>query len=95
MMIVTAFIGGITHIMFFSAGALGASGLVFMFILLSPFTNMRRGKIPLTFILVAIIFIGREIMYAVTLADNVSRFGHILGGVSGAVMGMYLNKPAR
>ena len=92
MIIVTAFIGGLVHILFFQTGALGASGIVFMLILLTPFTNMKRGKIPLTFILVATIFLGRELWYAFAIDDNVSRFGHILGGVSGAVMGFFLNK---
>ncbi|MCL1996518.1 MAG: rhomboid family intramembrane serine protease [Defluviitaleaceae bacterium] len=92
MIIVTALIGGLSHIAFFTVGALGASGIVFMLILLTPFTNMRRGRMPLTFILVALIFIGREVIYSFTVVDNVSRFGHILGGISGAVMGMFINK---
>ncbi|MCL1936234.1 MAG: rhomboid family intramembrane serine protease [Defluviitaleaceae bacterium] len=92
MMIFTTFIGGLSHIIFFSIGALGASGIVFMLILLTPFTNMKKGKIPLTFILVASVFIGREFIYSVTVVDNVSRFGHILGGISGSIMGMITNK---
>ena len=89
MMTVTALIGSISHVLLFSAGALGASGIVFMLILLTPFTNMKKGKIPLTFILVALVFIGREIIYSFTVVDNVSRFGHIIGGASGAIMGFY------
>lgn len=92
MIIFTAFVGGLIHILFFDTGAIGASGIVFMLILLTPFTNMRRGKIPLTFILVALLFLGREIFFAFTIDDNVSRFGHILGGISGALMGYRLNK---
>ena len=95
MMLFTTFIGGLVHIAFFTVGALGASGIVFMLILLTPFTNMRRGKLPLTFILVAIVFIGREIIYAVTVVDNISRMGHVFGGISGAVMGMFHNKTRR
>lgn len=92
MMGFTTFIGGLIHIAFFTTGALGASGIVFMLILLTPFTNMKRGRLPLTFILVAVVFIGREIMYAVTVDDSISRMGHVAGGVSGAVMGMFINK---
>lgn len=91
MMLFTTFIGGLVHIAFFTVGALGASGIVFMLILLTPFTNMKRGRIPVTFILVAIVFIGREIMDSFTVVDNVSRFGHVFGGISGAVMGMAIN----
>lgn len=92
MMLVTAFISGVIHIMFFTSAALGASGIVFMLILLTPFTNMKKGKIPLTFILVSTIFIGREVFYGLTVVDNISRFGHILGGTSGAIMGFIVNK---
>ena len=92
MIIFTTLIGSLTHIAFFTVGALGGSGIVFMLILLTPFTNMKKGKIPLTFILVSIIFIGREVMYSLTVIDNISRFGHILGGISGAIMGMVINK---
>ena len=92
MMLFTAFVGGLIHILFFDTGAIGASGIVFMLILLTPFTNMKKGKIPLTFILVALLFLGREIFFAFTIDDNVSRFGHILGGISGAFIGYRLNK---
>ena len=92
MIIFTAFIGGLSHILLFPGGALGASGIAFMLILLTPFTNMRKGAIPLTLILVAVIFIGRELLFAITIEDNVSRFGHVLGGMCGAAMGMFINK---
>src|SRR5438046_2234048 len=59
MMLLTAIITGIINIMFFSTGLLGASGIVFMFILLSSVVNLRKGKIPLTFILVVLLFLGR------------------------------------
>jgi len=87
MMIATAFVTAIVHILFFNTIILGASGIVFMLILLTPFTNTRSGTIPLTFILVAAIYIGREIFLGITLADNVSRFGHIFGGIMGALSG--------
>jgi len=92
MIIVTTLIGSLTHIAFFSQGALGASGIVFMLILLTPFTNTRRGTIPITFILVAIVFIGREIVDAIRIEDNVSRMGHIVGGIVGSIMGMYIDR---
>jgi len=95
MMVLTTFIGGVAHVLFFTTGALGASGIVFMLILLTPFTNIKKGHLPLTFILVAIVFIGREVVYAITLEDNVSRFGHIVGGSFGAVMGYLRIKNTR
>jgi membrane associated rhomboid family serine protease len=88
MMVVTAFITGILHVLFFSSGLLGASGIVFMLILLSSFTNTQSG-IPLTFILVVILYLGKEILQS--FADNnISEFAHIIGGILGAVFGFFL-----
>jgi len=87
MMVATAFVTAIVHILFFNTIIAGASGIVFMLILLTPFTNTKSGAIPLTFILIALIYIGREIFLGITLADNVSRFGHVFGGIMGACSG--------
>ena len=49
----TALITGLVHFVFFpNTVLLGASGVVFMMIVLSSFTAMRRGEIPVTLILV-------------------------------------------
>jgi len=87
MMVATAFVTALIHILFFNTIIVGASGIVFMLILLTPFTNTKSGTIPLTFILIALIYIGREVFLGITLADNVSRFGHIFGGIMGACSG--------
>jgi len=76
--IATGLITGILNITFFSTGLLGASGIVFMLILLVSFTNVKRGEIPLTFILVALLFVGKEVLHSLK-ADQVSQFAHIIG----------------
>ena len=86
MMFITAIITGILNIIFFSSGLLGASGIVFMFILLSSVVNAQKGKIPLTFILVALLFLGKEVLQILE-NDNVSQFAHIVGGICGSVFG--------
>lgn len=91
MMLITAFITGILNIFMFSSGLLGASGIVFMFILLSSVVNVEKGKIPLTFILVLMLFLGQEIL-SIFRDDNISQFAHILGGICGAVFGFASNK---
>ena len=89
---VTALITGVVNYILFPSSALcGASGIVFAFILLTSFTNFRYGEIPLTFILVAIVFIGQQIAEGLFLADNISQFTHILGGIVGAVTGYALS----
>ena len=85
---VTGIASGIIHCIFFDGGIIGASGIVFMMIILSAFTNMKKGEIPLSLILVAAIYLGREIVSAFT-PDTVSQFGHIIGGVFGLFWGIY------
>ena len=87
MMVITTVVGAIVHLLTSSAGALGASGIIFMLVLLASFSNSRRGEIPLTFVLVCIIFLGGEIIAAFTIDDNVSRIGHLVGGILGAFLG--------
>lgn len=58
---ITAFISGVVQVAFFPQSALlGASGIVFMMILMSSLSGMKDGRIPLTLILVAILYLGSE-----------------------------------
>jgi len=92
MMIVTAFITGLLWVMMSPYSKLGASGIVFMLILLSSFTNLKKGHIPLTLILAVVIYLGREIVSAATLDDNIAYMSHIVGGICGALFGFIINK---
>jgi uncharacterized membrane protein YdcZ (DUF606 family) len=61
-----------------------------MMILLASFTNFSSGEIPLTFILILIIYIGREFYDAFGgSANNVSQFAHIVGGFIGSLFGFF------
>ena len=86
MILVTAGITGLLNSLFFPTGLMGASGIVFMFILLSSFTNFKYGEIPLTFLLIVILFLTKEVVAALQ-EDKISQFAHILGGVAGSVFG--------
>ena len=91
--IITALITGIVNYILFPNIALcGASGVVFTFILLSSFTGFKDREIPLTFILVAVIFVGQQVYEGIMLKDNISNLSHVLGGVVGSVLGYLLNK---
>lgn len=85
----TAFITGIVVTFFFRDALLGASGVAFMMILLGSFANAKSGRIPLTFILVAVIYLGREI-FAAFSEDHISQMAHIIGGVTGSLFGFLL-----
>ncbi len=87
----TACITGLFQIIFFNTGLLGASGIAFMMIILTSVVNIQKGKIPLTLILVSVMYIGNEIFLGLTSVDNVSRITHILGGILGAIFGYVLN----
>ena len=84
---------GLVHFFVFpNVYLLGASGVVFAFILLSSFAGFRDGKIPFTFILVALLYIGQQVYQGVFVQDNISNLTHILGGIVGAVLGYIMNK---
>ena len=90
---ITAFGTSLVNYVFFPSVALcGASGVVFAFILLSSFTGFKDGEIPITFILVAVFFIGQQIWDGITVQDNISNMAHIVGGMIGGVLGYVLNK---
>lgn len=91
--VVTAFVTGLVHYIFFwNVGLCGASGVVFAFILLTSFTSFKNGEIPITFILVAIIFIGQQVYEGIFIQDNVSNLSHIVGGIIGSAIGYISNK---
>jgi membrane associated rhomboid family serine protease len=89
---VTAIATAILNMLLVHAGLLGASGIVFMLILLSSFTNIRQGEIPITFILIVVLYIVRELVNAFT-PDTVSQLAHIAGGIIGGLFGFLFSKP--
>lgn len=96
MILVTALVTGLVHFVFFPDSALlGASGVVFMMIVLSSFTAMRRGEIPVTLILVVIFYLGGEIMDGLFKKDNISQITHIVGGLCGLIFGFTVRRGRR
>ena len=92
----TAFVTGIFQMLFFDTALLGASGIVFMMIVLASYSGIRQGRIPLTLILVVLLYLGGEIADIFTNAtDNVSQSAHILGGLCGIIVGIRYNRQER
>ena len=89
--VVTALVTGLVQFIFFPQTALlGASGVVFMMIVLSSFTEMKKGGIPITLILVVVFYLGGELVDGLKNTDNISQLTHIVGGVCGMVFGFTL-----
>jgi len=92
----TAAVTGAVNMIFFPRVVLlGASGVVFAFILISSITVREDGAIPVTFILVALLYLGREIYDGIFVRDNVSQMAHIIGGVVGSALGFLLSGTGR
>ena len=88
MMVVTALVTGVLNVLLFPTTVLlGASGVVFMMILLASITNFEKGQVPLTFLLVLVLFLGKEVWNALAVHDNISHFTHIIGGLTGSFIG--------
>lgn len=86
--LVTAVITGLTsNIIQPNVCLLGSSGVVFAFILMASITGKEEG-IPITLILVAVLWLGQEIYKGINTADNISQLTHIIGGLSGALLGL-------
>lgn len=92
----TALVTGLVQFIFFpNTVLLGASGVVFMMIVLSSFTEMGKEGIPITLILVVIFYLGGELLDGLTTSDNVSQLTHIVGGLCGLVFGFTIKRHRR
>ena len=87
MMLITAGVTGIINHIVGRKRILGASGIVFMLIMMSSFVNIQAGKIPITLILLFIFYIVDEIIDGVLKKDDVSHVGHIIGAICGTIFG--------
>jgi len=90
--IASVVIGLINVVLFSGTMLLGASGIVFMMILLASFVNIREGKFPLTVVLVFVLYIGNEIA-SLSANDQISQLSHILGGLCGGIFGLLTHWP--
>ncbi|MBQ9007296.1 MAG: rhomboid family intramembrane serine protease [Atopobiaceae bacterium] len=95
-MVLTALACSLANFVLFPRLALcGASGICFAFILLSSVTSLEEGEIPLTFLLVAALFLGQQVVAGVLVQDDVSNLSHVIGGLVGAAAGFALANTGR
>ena len=89
MIVLTSLITGIINSIIGKNSILGASGIVFMLIILSSLVNLQASKIPLTLILIFIFYIVDEIRAGLFKKDNISHLSHIIGALCGGIYGFY------
>lgn len=89
MILVTTFVTGIINVCFIPTPLLGASGIAFMLIILASINKIEKNEIPLSFILVLAIYVGREI-YGASSTKNISTVAHLVGGACGSLFGFLL-----
>lgn len=92
LIVITAFITGVVQVLISNNALLGASGIAFMLIILTSFTNVEEGEIPITMLLIATMYLGKEIYYGIVYSDNISQITHIIGGICGIIIGMIISK---
>ena len=89
----TALISGLLQFICFpNAALLGASGIVFMFVMLASLSGMKEGRIPLTLVLVALLYLGQEVYSMLFVQDSVANLMHIVGGACGTAFGFVQRK---
>lgn len=88
-LLATSVLIGLGHLTFGQANTalIGASGWVFMLILLSTFVGGEPGTIAIPTLIVAALYGWQEVRAA--FGDNqISQFAHLLGGACGLVFGL-------
>lgn len=90
MIVITSFVVGIVQVIFRRNGLLGASGVLYMMIVLSSFVNIQNGKIPLTLVLIILFHIIDEVIKFIKGKNDVSHLGHLVGAICGVVIGFYV-----
>jgi membrane associated rhomboid family serine protease len=92
MILVTALATAGVNNLFWHEGLLGASGIVFMMILLGSMVNFKAGTIPITFILIVALYLGREIYTGIMEHDQIAQSAHIIGGICGTIFGFLMQR---
>ena len=90
MLVITSLVIALFNIIFNNYMILGASGNVYMLIVLSSFSNITEGKIPLTLILILIFYITSEVQKSLIEGNKkVYHDGHLIVAICGIVFGFY------
>ena len=88
MLIITSIVIGIFNSFIDNYIICGASGNVYMLIVLSSFSNISEGKIPITLVLIFLFYITTELKDEFFGKEKgVYHWGHLMGAVCGLIFG--------
>jgi len=93
-MCIVSLVSALVHIVVGKSNThqLGASGIVFSFILLNSLSSAKKGEIPVAFVITMILYMGDEMVKFVWPTDNISHHAHLTGGAVGAAAGFYIHE---
>src|SRR3989338_7421719 len=94
MMLATAAVTALVNGIFTSNAIMGASGIVFMMLIMASITNVKNGEIPITLILAALTYLAGE-LFSLGSADMISHSAHVIGGMAGGVFGLVFTQKKR
>ena len=90
MLVITSIVIALFNTIFNNYIITGASGNVYMLIVLSSFSNITEGKIPLTLILILIFYIISEVKKSIMEGNKKTYHdGHLIGAICGIIFGFY------
>ena len=91
MFLITSLVIALFNILISNYEIRGASGNVFMLIVLSSFSNFQEGKIPITLILICLFYVITEVKKSIFERKSKTYYmGHILGAVCGIIFGFLM-----
>ena len=95
MLLITSLVIALFNIIFNDYIITGASGNVYMLIVLSSFSNISEGKIPITVILICIFYVISEIKKSLLEGNKkIYHDGHLIGALCGLIFGfLFLKYP--
>ena len=90
MLLITSLVIGLFNTIFSNYSITGASGNVCMLIVLSSFSNISEGKIPITLVLILIFYVISEFKDRLIEGNKKTyHTGHLLGALCGIGFGFY------
>jgi len=90
MLLITSLVIGLFNTIFSNYSITGASGNVYMLIVLSSFSNISEGKVPITLVLILIFYVISEFKDRLIEGNKTTyHTGHLLGALCGIGFGFY------